>query len=470
MRAVVAAVLAVGVLASPVAAQLARRGDTVVVSDVAGTKRLPALAFDPVHGRWLVVWSLFPVAGRILSRDGTPLGAPFSIAETNAELSLAPRVTYAPAIDAFLVTWIEDAGGSRIEARLLRADDTGVPTFLSGDVVVADAARPKHPESSPSVGWSEASRTFVVTWADVVGEGDIDVWARRLDASATPLGEELLVSGGAGFDAFPVLALSIARDAFLVAWSYEGPAGGGAIAGRTVGAADGALGEERVLYSSAFENYPDITYDDRRDRFLVASYHIDPGPDVVGRLIDGDGTPLGDVIPIAAGPDFEGGDGIGVAYNRAADSFVAVYQSTTMEIWASPVSGEGVPGTRIEATSGARMGSYAPRIAADPSAPLLRLTTSYDFDRIAVQALELPAVIEPDAGIEPGDAGDLDAGIRDASGLDAPGRDVGARPGVASGCGCRAGTSEPPWPWALSALVVWGRWARARSARARASG
>jgi hypothetical protein len=437
------------------AAQLARHGDTIVASDVAGVKRLPAVAFDGVHGRWLVVWSLFPVGARILARDGTPLGSPFVVPTRNPGGSISPRVAYAPAIDAFLVTWLEEEGStSRVSARLVRTAADGTPT-LGPEIVVSETSRPKHPESSPSVAWSERSRTFLVTWSDV--EGDLDVRARRLDENAAPVGDEFQLSSGGAFDAFPVVALSVPSDRFLVAWTYEpvgAPAGmRGSIAGRSVGAADGSLGAETVLYASDYENYPDIAYDPGRDRFLVVSWHIGPGHDVHGRLVAPDATPIGEVIPIAASADFEGGDGIGVAYSREADAYVSVFQSTTTEIWAMPVSGEGVPGTVIEATRGARMGTYAPRIAAEDGAPRWLLVASFDFDRIGAQVLEAPAVAQPDAGtMEDAGASAPDASAAPPDGATAP--DAGGRAPVTGGCGCSHGARPAALPPLLALFAL----------------
>jgi hypothetical protein len=266
--------------------------------------------------------------------------------------------------------------------------------------------------------------------------------------------------------------------AWVVAWAYEPTTGGGSIATRTVGAASGALGEERVLYASDFENYPDIAYDSRRDRFLVISWHIAPGGvnDVWGRFADPTGAPVGEVIVVAGTPDFEGGDGVGVGYSAGADAYVAVFQSTTTEIWAVPVSGEGVPGTKIEATSTARMGSYAPRIAGDDAAPRWLAVSSHDFDRVVSQVLEGPAVEFPDAGPRPGvdaSAGS-DAGVSSDGGAGRDGgggrSDAGRRPptGASGGCSCaipggtRVGQqgSDPSWPaplvlgGALLAVVI----------------
>ncbi|MDQ3033832.1 MAG: hypothetical protein M3Y87_15555, partial [Myxococcota bacterium] len=400
MRVAWLALAALFVLAPTVSAraQLTRRGESIVVSDVGPTKRLPALAFDPVNGRWLVVWSLHPVAGRFLDRDGTPLGDPFVVPSRSPEGSIAPRVVHAPGIDAFLVTWLaEESGSSRVSARLVRANADGTPSFVSGDVSVSETARAKHPESSPSAAWSEASRTFVVTWADT--EGDLDVRARRLDAAAVPLGDEVLVSSGEAFDAFPVVSVSPVGDTFLIAWTYEPVTGGGSIATRRMTASDGALGEEHVLYASTFENYPDLAYDARRDRFFVVSWHIGPGEhDVWGRFADTSGAPIGEVIPVAASAGFEGGDGIGVAYNREADAYTVVYQTDDLDVWGSAMTGDGMPGASFEITTGARMGSYAPRVAAEDGAPRFLVVASLDFDRIVAQGLDAPAVALPDAG------------------------------------------------------------------------
>jgi hypothetical protein len=362
------------------------------------------------------------------------------VPETNAASSVCPRVAYAPSADAFVVTWIEEeAGTSRVEARLLRIAADGSPSFLGGDVILSNGARAKHPESCPSVAWSEASETFLVAWSDV--EGDLDVRARRLDASGAPVGDEVQISAGGAFDAFPVVAHGMASDTFVVAWTHEPVEGGGTIATRAVSAADGALGSEAILYASEYENYPDIAYDPTRDRFLVVSWHIGPGPDLYGRFADATGAAVGEVIPIAATDAFEGGDGLGVAYSREADGYVAVFQSDSTEIWAAFVNGDGTPEPSLEATRGARMGSYSPKVAAVPGSPRFLVATSADYDRIVTQVLEVPAASRPDAGagvVDGGPGGD--AGFaRDASASDAP-RGV-ARPTSAMSDGCACGVA-----------------------------
>ena len=451
----VLSLLGAALLSGRAEAQLARRGETQIVSDVAGVKRLPGLAYDPVHERFLVVWSLFPVGAAVVDADGAAVGSPFVVPETGAEASVCPRVAYAASADAFLVTWVEEEGGtSRIEARLVRPTDEGSPSFLGGDVIVSDGARPKHPESCPSVAWSEASETFLVVWSDV--EGDLDVRARRLDASGAPIGDEMQVSTGGAFDAFPAVALGTASDTFVIAWAHEPVEGGSTISTRTVSAGGGALGSETILYASEYEHYPDIAYDPTRDRFLVVSWHIGPGPDLYGRFADPAGAPVGEVIPIAATEAFEGGDGVGVAYSREADGYVAVFQSDSTEIWAAFVDGEGSSEPSLEATRGARMGSYSPKVAAVAGAPRFIVATSADYDRIVTQVLEVPAAARPDAGtgLVDGGAGGDAAGARDASasgdawrGADRP------TSAVADGCACGVAQSSPVPAW-LGALAL----------------
>ena len=419
--------LAIALLAThAAAAPPAPEGPTFTVFSRSDVTRFPDVAYDSASGAFLVVSGQLGVTARFVSAAG-PDGDPFEV--TTEPSALDPRV--AGTGDGFLVCWlVEDEAA--VKCRSVRR--AGATADL-GAVQIVDSGEPKHTEGAPSLAC--APTECLVTW--VTANPEIGVRARRVALDGAPTGDAMDVATTPGvFEAFPAVVYGPSRNEYLVAYTKEPGSQAMTIWGaRVPGSTFEAFGADGLC------NYPEIAHDPERDRMLSIAWISEGNPDVGGRLFSSDGTAIGDRIAIAATSGFEGGDGIGLAFDTALDTYLAVYQGpetpgVAQEVWAAAVDVDGSPSPQFQATQAlATNGVYQPRVAADGQGRFL-VVTVVDYQRIDGQFVvgEVPAA--PDAGSP-------DAGGSGGSG----GTDAGSSPGGRGstsegdgGCGCR--TSPAP--------------------------
>jgi MYXO-CTERM domain-containing protein len=246
-----------------------------------------------------------------------------------------------------------------------------------------------------------------------------------------------------------------------------------AISGVRVAMGGGVLASSEIYPLAGFNNYPEVAADPAGDRYLAVSWINTGNPDVGGHLVAGDGTPLGADLAVAASSGFEGGDGIGLAFDAASATYLAVYQGPetpgqVQQVWGSPVSADGVPGAAFQVTTAsAQNGVYQPRVASDGLGRLLAVTV-VDYQRIDGQFVRFDVPADAGTGGSGGAAGD--AGIAGSSGSSGGSGSAGSggTSGTSDddgGCGCRAAPQTPAGAW-LVALALMGA-LRARRSFAR---
>ena len=239
----------------------------VTTSSLAEAEYQPDVAVDG-SGRSVIVWTTgSEVWGRRLMRKG-PLDEPFRIDSSTSHFLRSPSVS-ASSSGAFVVVWNETLGdleGNQVRAR--RFDETGNPVesdFLvsrigrggdstevgmnaSGGFVVVyvkrgvdgyghifasvfdDHGALVRPEFqvtaevtsdqfSPGMAM-DAAGNFVVVWAAAIDQGLLrKVFAKRFDASGSPLGSEFLVDEeSSGYFVSPAVSMGTAGE-FVVAWN-----------------------------------------------------------------------------------------------------------------------------------------------------------------------------------------------------------------------------------------------------------
>lgn len=427
--------------------------------------RFPDVAWDAETGAFLVVSGQVGITARFVGASG-PDGDAFEI--TTDSQAYSPRVTAVGG--AFLVCWLVEASTSVLCRRVTQG---GSGPAMEAEQVI-ESGTSKHLESAPSLACSRPASECLVTWVDYP---DPSLRARRVDLSGKPLAPELDVSVTTGvFEAFPSVASAPERGEYVVVSTREPGSLKMAINAQRVAVSTGALvgGTSELYASNGLNNYPEVARDSNRDRFLAISWLSETNPDVAGRLFGPDGIPIGDRIAIAASSGFEGGDGIGLAFDSGADSYLAVYQGpetpgVVQEVWASPVSPDGTPGAAFQVTSAAgSKGVYQPRVASDGSGRFL-VVTVVDYTRIAGQLVSMPVVVKPDAGTDAGASG----GSAGGGGAAGAGQGAGGQSGSAGrgsvteadeGCGCRAASARGG-AWTLLCLVGLGLARLRRSSR-----
>ncbi len=415
-------------------------GTTTVLSPTAiATVRFPGVAHDPVRDVLLVVSGQDAVEGRFVDGSGSALASSFVIAQGGV---LAPRVAYAPMLDGFAICWLDEPAAS-VACRAVRASGA-TPEWLYAVPAIDDPATVEHGESAPSLACSAGE--CLVVWTDVESTGEIR--ARRLGPDLQPLGPVIFLPTGNGFDGFPSVAYVPTRSEYVVAFTTEPVDNQQTVAlSRIAVGSDAPLGAPvPFIVTTGLANYPEIACDPDSGRCLVICYYFANGPDVWGRMLGPDGQPEGDVIPIAASPGFEGGDGIGLAFNSATQTFLAVYQGPEssgqlQQVYASEIGLDGVSGPSFQATTAnGSVGVYQPRVAARSGFAEWSVVLSVDYTHVDLQRIQGQAApVENDGGIPT-----LDSGLPDGGG--SGGVDSGPPPSNASndgsGCGCRT-TREP---------------------------
>jgi hypothetical protein len=172
-------------------------------------------------GPFVVVYNKgFELYARRYSAAGAPLAPEFQVNEQTGGSTGHPNVAMTPS--GFVVTWQHlVSGDANVKARLF--DSAGAPVtgefrvnaITTGYQWFADAGM-------------DANGNFVVVWQDQAGhDGSQDgVFARRYDASGSPLGGEFRVnSATTGLQRKPAIAMQPNGD-FVVSWTDYGSTSG----------------------------------------------------------------------------------------------------------------------------------------------------------------------------------------------------------------------------------------------------
>ena len=116
-------------------------------------------------------------------------------------------------------------------------------------------------------------------------------------------------------------------------------------------------------------------YHSARGQFFAAWY---TQPNVYGRPIAADGTPIGGQSLLAY--NYSTYDGLGLSYNPVADAYFAVFHGRGREDAGAQISAAGTPDVEFDVTlTAAANGNYNPRITSHPGTREWLLVTSSDF-------------------------------------------------------------------------------------------
>lgn len=183
----------------------------------------PAIAYNSLRDEYLVVWSgrefFAPllgreIYGRRIASNGTILGDTTRLSfmgsdDANDESSaFNPAVTYNAVDDQFVVVWYADAGApglanNEYEIFARRLDGTGGP--LGEQVRVSSMGidgDPDYDAFEPDVGFDPVTRRFLVVWhgdENHLSDDGWEVWGQLFDAELEPLGiDDFVVSNTGG--------------------------------------------------------------------------------------------------------------------------------------------------------------------------------------------------------------------------------------------------------------------------------
>jgi hypothetical protein len=270
-------------LPAPAAAQRRLGEEFRVNSYTPGAQHSAAMA-SHADGSFVVVWTSYAqdgsaegVFGRRYDADGNAVGGEFQVNTYTTESQWGASVATDGDGD-FVVVWSSEGQEWGIFGQ--RYDASGDP--VGGEFPVGEGAN--HHRSVRDVAM-DADGSFVVAW----DRGNLwqsgAVFARRFDASATPLGDEFLVSTASTWNLHHQPAIAVAEGGdFVVTWTsgYGFPSYCcHEVLGQRYDATGTPLGDTfEVVWQSWYQGQSDVTMDSQGEFVVVwASFFVCPFDD-----------------------------------------------------------------------------------------------------------------------------------------------------------------------------------------------
>lgn len=244
----------------------------------------PAVAYDPLNDRYLVVWSYdfhgdgtdWDLYGRLIPWNGPDGGLTEFPIENSTRTQDSPEVAFALAQQEFMVVWNNSGGGvpRDIEGARMQLDGSLVPAGL---VAVASGATDR---TNPDIGYNLDRNEYLVTYDDL----GANILATRLTGNGVILGGgEFGIATWADPESRPsVAACGGGTDRYFVAWQSLVGANNNDVYGRFVtgdGVPDGA--PLHFPYTGIDEQEPEVSCRNDSAEFLVvweAQYSNTTGP------------------------------------------------------------------------------------------------------------------------------------------------------------------------------------------------
>lgn len=263
----------------------------ITISNHKGGQSESAVAFDPIHKNYLIVWSDWrnadsvesDIYGQLLSDKGKLIGPNFAIAKLQVSQKQA-AVAFDPDKQRFLVAWKDD--------RLTNSEKL-FGRFVSHKGKLLDKefliAKGKGKQDKPSLVYDPKRKRFLVVWRDIVdeeqylsttleGKGIFAAFVQNSDNDAKP---GILIDTEEDACLPPSLyaaSYSPEDDLFLVVWTtardYQKM--GLDVFGALVRASDGKhIGQAfPIAVENDYQEYPSVIYDNKKKQFLVVWYDL----------------------------------------------------------------------------------------------------------------------------------------------------------------------------------------------------
>lgn len=297
----------------------------------------PAVAFDPVRQRYLVVWSAdendgrFEIRGRLLTGSAAAdIGPVFTISAPAPATTDArqPAVAFSPELGRYLVVWSGDAlqaGAFEIMGRLVSADGAPLGSEQRLSDMGASDLDPSFDAVTPDVAWHPGLDVFVVAWAaddDAAGLGDgrFEVYGQLVDG-ATGAGTGAndfritnLTPANQGNDALePAVAVRPDSDRWFVAFERDVVDDGVHDAAIWLCGLTGDVPDPPALNVSVTgtalvddfgARHPDLAWVPGSGELVCVWDRVDGGgfgPAVFGQRLTSTGTKLGGPFPLSQG-------------------------------------------------------------------------------------------------------------------------------------------------------------------------
>ena len=263
----------------------------IVISGVKAGQGKSAVAFDPIHKNYLVVWTDWRNANNIdsdiyaqlLNFKGEPVGSNFAITNLRSSQKMA-AVAFDPDQQRFLVAWKDDrlADHEKLYGRFISHQGK----LLDNEFLIAKG---EGKQDKPSLVYDQKRKRFLVVWRDIVdeqqylsttleGKGIFAAFVQNADNTAKP---GILIDTEEDACLPPSLyaaSYSPEDDLFLVVWTtardYQKM--GLDVFGALVRASDGKhIGKAfPIAVKNDYQEFPAVIFDQKRKRFLVIWYDL----------------------------------------------------------------------------------------------------------------------------------------------------------------------------------------------------
>jgi hypothetical protein len=281
------------------------------------------------------------------------------------DLKYLPAVAYNPVHNEYLVVWHNKGSGNR-EILAQRVSDEG--KLLNSFTIATGSITSPNDRAQPSVAYDRFYDRYLVVYIyDYPGDGsDWDVRGRFIpwEGPSASL-EEFAIIKWPNSQWNPKVAFSNGGE-YLVTWTNTSPGLPAYVSAANLDSGSGSvLGSVTISSGTEDRINPDVAYNLSRDEYLVVWEKVGSQSDIHGMRLEGDGSLLGSEFAIAGWPDSEKSPSVAACWQ--ADQYLVGWQSlvnppTDYDVFARYIGGDGSPGGvyRVDGTT-------LPEIAVDIS-------------------------------------------------------------------------------------------------------
>lgn len=333
----------------------------VIMDDGALQEESPSVAYNLNNGTYLVVWhndraGNDDIRGQRVDGAGNLLGSPFYISSGAGADRTNPDVAYDDRNDQFLVVWehYDTSWGWGIHCRRV----SGSGALIDGSDIEVRSSTTLSTSARPSVSYAFTADSFMVVWEETWHPLPITytIVGQVVDEYGMLSGSQITINSASNGDirSRPDIAYNRGRNEYLAVWQQLDSAGGITdVVAQRMTAAGVLLGAAwHVAYytvsskNPAVSALPTVGMD---GQYLVvwALEYSGNDWDIMGHLIDGDGSQASVALGIAASNAIEARPA--VAGNEAEGSYAVTWSRLASGvadvIQGAPVAYDGTIGT-----------------------------------------------------------------------------------------------------------------------------
>jgi hypothetical protein len=372
--------------AAPASAQMSAVGPSKPLFGTGGILIGNDISYDSAHRVYLVVAGYGEQYGIFVNPAGDPVSGAFRIGTANSASAFGhyPRSEYSEDLNGgqggFLVTWHQTDGNVIGLHSVVVAYPTGVvgPERLIGDYALGQS----RPGSGTGIAYSATSRKFLVTWT-TGGGAPFGIQGRLVDTTGAPAGPVMQLASPFGASD-PAVAWNPSTDEFGLFYSGFNDSGG-FVTFKRLRASDGAFQGAPTTFGHTGGTFGTEVAVNSATGHYVMGWSLAPG--AMGAEFDANGSMIGS--PRLISSRLGTPTSFSLAYNPVSGTFLAVSEGVIgVDVMAVELDSKGVPKTTAAAaTSGARNGSFVPRVTARTDAKEWNISFTRDLTVITNQVV-----------------------------------------------------------------------------------